>query len=205
VVTGGAAPGYGADALAGVVNVILDKNLEGMRFQADYYQTAEGDGESTHLSGAGGWALFGGRGHLIVGGEYEDAEGVDSCIRTRDWCSDYPGLITNGQSAFNGQPRNIITNNVRRGDMTSGGLIVGVDHTGPTVPPRPAVGSPLYGIQFDPAGNPIPFENGEFYGNANQRGGDGITLFETTNPRTPVERYSLFSHLNYEVSDRTNL
>src|SRR5690606_40641942 len=24
-------------------------------------------------------------------------------------------------------------------------------------------------------------------------------------PRTPVERYSLFSHLNYEVSDRTNV
>ena len=35
VVTGGASAAYGSDALAGVVNVILDKNLEGVRFQAD--------------------------------------------------------------------------------------------------------------------------------------------------------------------------
>src|SRR5687768_6574025 len=50
VVTGGASAAYGSDALAGVVNVILDKDLEGVRFQADYFQTEESDGKSTHLS-----------------------------------------------------------------------------------------------------------------------------------------------------------
>ena len=218
VVTGGASAAYGSDALAGVVNVILDKDLEGLRFQLDYYQTAEGDGEAAHLSAAGGTDLFGGRAHLIVGGEYEDAKGVDSCILTRDWCSNLPGVITNSLSAINGEPRNIITDNVRMGGMTSGGLIVGANFLGTNyvpganqagggVPTTLPTNHPLYGIQFDAGGNPIPFVNGQYYNNnnPNQVGGSGFSRSETVNPRVPVERYSVFSHLNYELTDTTNL
>jgi len=218
VVTGGASAAYGSDALAGVVNVILDKNLEGLRFQADYYQTGDSDGKSTHLSAAGGTDLFGGRAHLIIGGEYEDAEGIDSCMLTRDWCRNRPGVITNSQSATNGEPRNIITDDVRMGGMTSGGLIVGANFTGAGyvpgsntagngVPPTLAPTHPLYGTQFDAAGNPIPFQNGAYYNNnnPNQRGGDGFSRGETVNVRVPVERFSLFSHLNFELTDTTNL
>ena len=218
VVTGGASAAYGSDALAGVVNVILDKDLEGLRFQADYYQTGDGDGESMHLSAAGGTSLFDGRAHLIIGGEYEDAEGIDSCMLVRDWCSNRPGVITNSQSATNGEPRNIITDDVRMGGMTSGGLIVGANFTGTGyvpgsntagngVPPTLATTHPLYGTQFDAAGNPIPFQNGAYYNNnnPNQRGGDGFSRGETVNVRVPVERLSLFTHLNFELTDTTNL
>src|SRR5690606_20277462 len=41
VVTGGASAAYGSDAIAGVVNVILDTDLEGFRAQLDYGQTFE--------------------------------------------------------------------------------------------------------------------------------------------------------------------
>ena len=218
VVTGGASAAYGSDALAGVVNVILDKNLEGLRLQADYYQTGEGDGESMHLSAAGGTSLFDGRAHLIIGGEYEDAEGIDSCMLNRDWCSNLPGVITNSLSATNGEPRNIITDDVRMGGMTSGGLIVGTNFVGTGyvpgsntagngVPPTLATTHPLYGTQFDAAGNPIPFQNGAYYNNnnPNQQGGDGFSRGETVNARVPVERLSIFSHLNFELTDATNL
>ena len=80
VVTGGASAAYGSDALAGVINVILDKDLEGVRLQADIYQSAEGDGTSRHLSAGGGIPCSAAAAHLIIGGEYEDAEGVDSCF-----------------------------------------------------------------------------------------------------------------------------
>ena len=100
IVTGGASAAYGSDAVAGVINVILDKDLEGVRWQADMYQSAEGDGTSRHVSAGGGTSLFGGRGHLIIGGEYEDAEGVDSCILTRDWCRNLPGIVTNTPGAL---------------------------------------------------------------------------------------------------------
>ncbi len=199
IVTGGASAAYGSDALAGVINVILDKDLEGLRLQLDYGQTSRGEGEATHISAAGGLSLFDGRGHMIIGGEYEDAEGIPSCIQTRDWCRSRPGIISNMQSAVNGQPRNIRTDNVVQGQMTSGGQIYQVGSQ--VVQP----GHPLYGIQFDAGGNPVPYQAGEFYGNSNVRGGDGFSRFETVNTRVPVERYSLFTHLNYELTDETNL
>ena len=75
VVTGGASAQYGSDAIAGVVNVILDKDLEGFKAQVDYGQTAEGDGGDTHASFAWGTA-FGddGRGHVLAGLEYQQQD-----------------------------------------------------------------------------------------------------------------------------------
>jgi iron complex outermembrane recepter protein len=199
IVTGGASAAYGSDAVAGVINVILDKDLEGVRWQADVYESGEGDGTSRHVSAAGGTELFGGRGHLIIGGEYEDADGVESCIRTRDWCRNAPGIVTNAANAVNGQPRNIIAaEDVVLGNMTSAGMIVG----GATALPAT---SRLAGIQFDAGGNPIPWAYGFPREAQFQIGGDGFSRYETTNPRTPVERYSLYSRLSFDLSDTTNL
>jgi iron complex outermembrane receptor protein len=192
VVTGGASAAYGSDAVSGVVNVILDKDLEGFRWQADYGVSGEGDGDSTHLSLAAGFELFDGRGHIVVGADYEDAEGIDSCIRTRDWCSSRPGSVTNFGNAVNGQPRVIITDDVKAGGMTSAGAIA-----------FRAPGDPLAGIQFDASGNPIPYTAGQYVG-FTQKGGDGFSFYETTNIRVPVERYSLMTHMDYEVSDSTD-
>lgn len=206
IVTGGASAAYGSDAVAGVINVILDKDLEGVRWQADVYQTGEGDGTSRHLSAAGGMELFGGRGHLIIGGEYEDADGIDSCVLTRDWCRDLPGIVTNPDNRINGQPRNIITNNVVLGNMTSAGMITGVSNSANA--PLNAAGfaaSRLYGRQFDAGGNLIPFTYGLPVNQTFQTGGSGFSRYETTNPRTPVERGTLFTHLSFDVGDATSL
>ena len=136
----------------------------------------------------------------------------------RDWCSSLPGVITNSQSATNGEPRNIITDDVRMGGMTSGGLIVGTNfvgtgyvpgsnNAGNGIPPTLLTTNPFYGMQFDAAGNLIPFQNGAYYNNnnPNQQGGDGFSRGETVNVRVPVERLSIFSHLNFELTDTTNL
>ncbi len=58
VVTGGASAAYGSDAIAGVVNVILDKKLEGFKAQIDYGETSEGDGGDTHASFAWGTGIL---------------------------------------------------------------------------------------------------------------------------------------------------
>jgi iron complex outermembrane recepter protein len=206
IVTGGASAAYGSDAVAGVINVILDKDLEGVRWQADVYQTGEGDGTSRHLSGAGGMELFGGRGHLIIGGEYEDADGVDSCVLTRDWCRDLPGLVLNPDNRVNGQPRNIITNNVVLGNMTSAGMISGVSNsTNVALNAAGFATSRLYGRQFDAGGNLVPFTFGLPVNQTFQTGGSGFSRYETTNPRTPVERGSLFTRLSFDVGDATSL
>lgn len=205
IVTGGASAAYGSDAVAGVVNVILNKNLEGVRWQADVYQSGEGDGTSRHISGAGGMSLFGGRGHLIVGGEYEDADGVDSCVLTRDWCRNLPGIVTNPDNRVNGQPRNIITNDVRLGNMTSAGLISGANTAAGALNAAGFAASRVYGVQLDAAGNTMPFAYGLPVNQTFQTGGSGFSRYETTNPRTPVERASLFTHLRYDLAGDTTL
>src|SRR3569833_3032777 len=53
-VTGGASALYGSDAIAGVVNIILDTKLQGLKAQADFSQTWHGDGADRHVSAANG-------------------------------------------------------------------------------------------------------------------------------------------------------
>jgi len=66
-VTGGASAAYGTDALAGVVNVILDKDLTGFKAQLDYGQTFRADGKTFHGSAAAGTDFADDRGHIIFG------------------------------------------------------------------------------------------------------------------------------------------
>src|SRR5665213_490843 len=76
VVTGGASAIYGSDAVAGVVNIILDHNLNGFKGQADYGETKYGDGGASHFSVAYGSDLADGRAHFIVGSEYQNSESI---------------------------------------------------------------------------------------------------------------------------------
>ncbi len=125
---------------------------------------------------------------------------------TRDWCRDLPGIVTNPDNRINGQPRNIITNNVVLGNMTSAGMISGVSNSANAA--LNAAGfatSRLYGRQFDAGGNLVPFTYGLPVNQTFQTGGSGFSRYETTNPRTPVERGSLFTRLSFDVGDTTSL
>ncbi|RZM33904.1 MAG: TonB-dependent receptor, partial [Sphingomonas sp.] len=55
VVTGGASAAYGSDAVAGVVNFVLDKKYKGLKVSIDSGITEKGDGQNYSLS----VALFG--------------------------------------------------------------------------------------------------------------------------------------------------
>lgn len=54
VVTGGASAAYGADALGGVTNFVLDREFEGLRLQSGGGLTERGDGERWNFALAGG-------------------------------------------------------------------------------------------------------------------------------------------------------
>ena len=85
VVTGGASAQYGSDAVTGAVNVLLDKDLNGLKGQADFGSTDEGDGDNYHVSLAGGMGFAGDRGHFVLGGEYAQQDGIGDCY-TRSYC-----------------------------------------------------------------------------------------------------------------------
>jgi outer membrane receptor protein involved in Fe transport len=63
VVTGGASAVYGSDAVAGVVNFILDKNFVGFKYEFNSGISDYGDAAMQKIGLAWGMPLWGGRGH----------------------------------------------------------------------------------------------------------------------------------------------
>jgi len=188
VVTGGASAAYGSDAVAGVVNVILNKKLEGVRAQADYGISDEGDGADRHLSLAAGTGFAGGRGHFVFGADYDDQKGIGNCFG-RSWCSG-AGVV----ETANGAPHyQIYPDNVGY-YMTNGGALRLASNPG-------LAGSPYANVQFGDGGVVLPFYDGTLQGTTKQYGGTNSPAVYTTNIMVPVERYSLFGHGEYELND----
>lgn len=94
-ITGGASAAYGSDAVAGVVNIILDNELEGLKGQIDYGQTAAGDGQSFYGAAAYGLNFADGRGHFMIGGEYQRNRGISHCSEVREWCAEGWSIFRN--------------------------------------------------------------------------------------------------------------
>ncbi len=102
VVTGGASATYGSGAMAGVVNLVLNNRLQGVNLDLDYGINEAGDGGSPHVSLSGGTRLFGGRGHVLLGGEWQKTDAIQNCAKARAWCAESRELFTNGQASDGG-------------------------------------------------------------------------------------------------------
>lgn len=76
VMTGGASAVYGSDAIAGAVNFILRRNINGI--EASYFrgQTGESDGETNKLDVAMGTDFLEGRGNVLAYGSYTQREAI---------------------------------------------------------------------------------------------------------------------------------
>lgn len=103
VVTGGASAVYGSDALAGVVDFTLRKDLVGIEAGAQYSLTDKGDGRRYEAYIALGTELGDGRGHATVYGEYYNRSSVfqgdrDFSFEALGENGDSSGLIPSGSS-----------------------------------------------------------------------------------------------------------
>lgn len=77
VTTGGAGAAYGADAIAGVVNMILKDDFEGIDLRAAYSNTvSEMDAREFQASGTIGGNFADGRGNLALSVEYSERQGL---------------------------------------------------------------------------------------------------------------------------------
>lgn len=135
IVTGGASAAYGSDAVAGVVNFILDTKFKGLKAAAQAGITDRGDNESVKFSLTAGVPL-GEKLHLVASGTFYDAAGVEN-YRKRKWFQSCAPILNPA-----GTPARINTCNVRSPYLTEGGLITS---------------GPLAGTQFLGNGVPAPF------------------------------------------------
>jgi outer membrane receptor protein involved in Fe transport len=193
VVTGGASAAYGSDAIAGVINVILNTDLDGFKAQVDFGQTTESDGDDTHASFGFGMPFGdGGRGHLLVGGELQTQDAIGPCATFRDWCAESWAVHTNpGFAAGNGQPNFVVAPNSKL-PTTETGLF-----------------TPNGGVQQQftaDGGNLAPFDPGLYSGFFTRLGGDGsLSTYGLSNVRPDIERQTLLGHVSYALSDSLEL
>ena len=82
VLRDGASAQYGSDAIAGVINIILDTK-PGFSAYGQGSQYYRGDGRQWQLGGRAGFALQGG-GHLVVTGEYSDSDATSRTAQRPD-------------------------------------------------------------------------------------------------------------------------
>jgi len=199
VVTGGASAAYGSDAVSGVINILLDTKLKGIKTSAGYGVTDHGDGQQYFVQLAAGTSFNDGRGHAVFGAEYNKDNGVGGCY-TRTYCSNEVGDLT-GTPGAGGRPAHNISYNVHTSSLTPGGLITATINAAGVR--TPAKGGPLSGIQFSGNAQPTSFTYGNFPSALFQEGGSGAGLnsfFGDPALSIPIERYNALGHFEYEFS-----
>ena len=84
VLRDGASPIYGSDAVAGVVNIILKKNLDGLLLTGDLGGASAGDSLTGHFAGTYGWNFD--EGNLTFGVDYLNRAPIRQSDRS--WAGD---------------------------------------------------------------------------------------------------------------------
>ncbi|EPR14786.1 hypothetical protein RLDS_01765 [Sphingobium lactosutens DS20] len=206
VVTGGASAVYGSDAVAGVVNFILDRKFTGLKADFQLGLSERGDDFNQFASLTYGTAL-GERGQFVVSAEYENNDGLGGCYQARAWCAQERSIVGNTPAGTAGQPSSIITSDVHVSTMSPTGLINrSLNAAGQPVFSNVAL-DPLRGTTFTASGTPTKFNYGQFAGPLFMIGGDGHgfnPFLSSLLLKVPVERYSLYGALKYELSDTIN-
>src|ERR1700722_5324756 len=90
VVTGGASAAYGSDAVAGVVNLILDTDYVGFKGNVQYSNTYRGDYETYKTELSAGVNFDGDKGHFITSVSWHDSPN-QVLEQSRSWYTDRGG------------------------------------------------------------------------------------------------------------------
>jgi outer membrane receptor protein involved in Fe transport len=211
VVTGGASAVYGSDALAGVVNFILDKEFTGVKGNVDYGMTSAGDGENYKITLTAGTALADDRLHLLVSGEYADDKGIIG--NDRSWADDSFQMMNNPLASQPGQPSLLTVHEAGVANGTYGGLTLSCQRITPFV--DVVTGQPgnrlqaipgacaLRGTQFVTGGDAIPFQFGSLVNGPTMTGGDweASRVDRATTIALPLQRKSLYGRAAYDITD----
>ncbi|HWC62479.1 MAG TPA: TonB-dependent receptor plug domain-containing protein, partial [Rhizomicrobium sp.] len=205
VVTGGASAAWGSDAVAGVVNFVLNKNFDGLKGSVEFGDTADGLYRNYKVQAVWGGDIAGGRGHVVLAGDYSGHPDLVT-IDSENWYRASYWVSNPAYAAGNGKPQLIVANDVGIANATQGGLIV-------SSPAVTAANSPsgvataanaLRGIYF--VGNGIPqIAN---FGNltlGTLSNGGSFTKDDGENnwsfAAIPNYRYTAFAFARYKITD----
>lgn len=198
----GGAPIYGADAIAGTVNVILRDDFEGFEISTSYGESMdEGDLGETTVEMLFGGSFADGRGNLVVGIEINDRDGA---LRSdRDFLAE--GWQWRTPSEDTGFDRVLIPNGTAN-IVANGGVIT---PQGASMLPNFGLGAVTADggyLAFQPDGSLGPYNVGLPTGDAVWSiGGDGIFFPALNSLYTPLNRKIASAFGNYELTDNVEV
>lgn len=197
IITGGASSQYGSDAIAGVVNFVLDKTFTGVKGNISGGVTTYGDNPRWKASLTGGTSFAGGRGHFLINGEVLYERGIP--VADRAWNTTGRQFITNPANAAGnpGEPQRLLMDCcVSSTYSITGGIITQ---------------GPLRGTAFGPGGTPYQFQYGSLTFDPETY---GSPMFEATQARGTITASGLairqsaqnvFTRLSYDIADNVEV
>ncbi len=208
VVTGGASAAWGSDAVAGVVNVVLNKNFDGFSANLEGSDSWKDDHRQYKGEVAYGFDFLGDRGHNIVAASYLGSPDT-FFINQRSWFQN-TRLVNNPlyNGGANGQPQLIHANNVGQSQATQGGLITGCANA-LAGSPNLAIGNAaasqtcgLRGTQFVGASaTPTPFNFGNVSGAFSNGGSAESAQSNLDHLALPLHTFTFFDNARYKITD----
>lgn len=199
VVTGGASAAWGSDAVAGVVNFVLDRKFTGIKGVAQAGISQRGNNGNQRLGVAWGADFAGDRGHILLSAEYYNNDGM----RRRDRGTGRAGY------AYVGSVVGCTVPTGSTGSCTPGGSlnpltiasdvrILAAAENGKIF----AAGNPFNNFRVNADGTLQPFNNGTATGSAGiALGGDGYRIPDSNHTISPFKTYHGFGRVSYELSD----
>ncbi|QTH20944.1 TonB-dependent receptor [Rhizorhabdus wittichii] len=183
IVTGGASSAWGSDAVAGVVNLVLDREFKGLKGEIVSGISDHGDGGQFKANLSFGTPFADGRGHFIASVEHNELKDVPRA-GSRDWYKGWNIVNNPAYVAGGSAPMRLLVPNVGLSRSTPGGLISA---------------GPLAGTQFLAGGEPARFNPGSVSGLLSY-GGDGYLAGQDQQLLTPVNWDTVYARAEYEVS-----
>ena len=231
----GGAPIYGSDAISGVINIFQRTRFDGAEFSFTTGISEKSDNENYNFSGIVGKDFLDGRLNVTMALSRDEVAGVEynnrdflkrriggatnpstsqnSTLRlpgvnqTNDGRLD-PGIGFN-DSATDGWPGSVLIRNVNIPFLTRGGLITGTNLAGAgTNPLNPAVPfgtRTTTGLQFDPRGFLVPFNQGVVFPGTSGSGGDGFVFSDFTQITSDLNRTSANAFVTFDVTPNVEL
>lgn len=198
VVTGGASSAYGSDAVAGVVNFVLDKTYTGLKGEVGGGITTYGDNETWNAELTYGTPFAGGRGHFLMTGAARRVAGV--FINDRQWNLEGWQYVFNpaygtGAGQSTSVPQVLQRNQVSVANAIVGGIITA---------------GPLFGTAFGEGGRPYQFNYGPLYSAPDMVGGAwrsaqvrGTQFGNGLSQRS--KNQNVWTRVAYDLSDNVNV
>jgi iron complex outermembrane recepter protein len=202
----GGAPIYGADAIAGTVNIIMKKDYEGLDVDGMVGASGQGDAWNYRARALFGQNFFDNRLNVTGVAEWTKTDGLvgtDRAIYAQDLAFLAP--------ATKGKYTQVLTPGLTVPSVSFGGVPMVDDY--PLLPAAGLTGS-LVGVTnaagqtlaFGPGGSLVPYNIGKVTGNVVFTSeGDGLRLSQVTNLLAPTERINVDVLPNFKINDHMTL